>query len=169
MMLMVQEYGTILYKRPRNSEFPGALAEVYEYFASTYNGKIKDSTTTSYRIYLMVSANYLAEHKITDINDITPEIIVQFTLTLSRYSSYSAEKIMRLFAKLLRCAFEHGFSDEDKSRYCMNVKFYEGEKIPPTFSKNEIEMLLETIDCSTSSGKRDDAMIILNTNRFASV
>jgi integrase len=70
---------------------------------------------------------------------------------------------MRLFVKLLRFAFETGLSSEDKSRYCMKVQFYGGEKIPPTFTTDEIGNLLAAIDRSTSIGKRNYAMIMLST------
>jgi integrase len=70
---------------------------------------------------------------------------------------------MRLFVKLLHYAFERGLSAEDKSRYCMKVQFYSGEKIPPTFTTDEIEALLTAIDRNTTVGKRDYAMIMLST------
>jgi site-specific recombinase XerD len=163
MLLMMQDYGTILYKRPVDGTFPGVLGRLYEDFAATYSGIIKDSTMATYRTYLRVSADYLAEHEVSDVNDITPDTIVTFTMTLSKFSAHSSTSIMRLFVKLLRYAFEHGFSTEDKSRYCIKVQFYGGEKIPPTFSIEEIAQLLSAIDRSTASGKRDYAMIMLST------
>jgi site-specific recombinase XerC len=145
MLLMIQEYGTILYKRPSDQSFPGALGEIYENFTATYNGVIKESTLTSYRTYLKVSANYLSEQKVADVNDITPDIIVNFTMTLSRFSGCFAKDVMRLFSKFLHYAYECGLSAEDKSQYCMKVRFYDGEKIPPTFTTDEIEKILSVI------------------------
>jgi len=141
----------------------GALGEVYEDYAATYIGKIKESTLKSYRIYLNLSANYLTEHGISNVNDITPNTIVNFTMTLSKYSGNFAHDVMRLFVKFLRYAFERGLSAEDKSRYCMKAQFYKGEKIPSTFTTDEISAILSSINRSTSSGKRDYAMIMLST------
>jgi site-specific recombinase XerD len=163
MLLMVQKYGKILYKRPSESTFPGALGGLYEDYAATYSGIIKESTMTTYRTYLGVSADFLAKQGVCDVNDITPDTIVNFTITLSKFSGCSATSIMRLFSKLLHYAFEQGLSAEDKSRYCMKVQFYDGEKIPPTFTTDEIARLLAAIDRSKSSGKRDYAMIMLST------
>jgi site-specific recombinase XerD len=163
MLLMVQEYGTVYYKRPSDKAFPGALSGLYEDFCSSFIGCVKESTLVNYRVNLMVSAKYLAERDIFDVNAITSNTIVNFTITLSRLSAHTAKTVMRLFSQLLNYAHENGFSTENKSHYCMKVRFYAGEKIPPVFTISEIGQLLESIDRSTTSGKRDYAMIMLGT------
>jgi integrase len=163
MLLMVQEYGTILYRRPSDSAFPGKLSKVYEDYAATYIGIIKDSTLATYRNYLRVSANYFAEQGISNLNDITADIIVKFTITLSKYSGSFATSTIRFLSKLLHYAFESELSSEDKSHYCMKTQFYGGERIPSTFTTDEIERILASIDRNTSGGKRDYATIMLST------
>ena len=161
MLLMVQEYGTIHYKRLTGTVFHGELSALYEEYSNVLQRRVRDSTLAMYRTHLKVSADFLTSQGITDINDVDRNTIVNFTMTLSRFSGKSANCSLNLFSELLRYAFEQKLTREDMSPYCMRVKFHQGEKIPPTFTTDEIERTLAVINRTTAKGKRDYAMLIL--------
>ena len=161
MLLMVEEFGTIRYKRMTGIVFPDELSEPYEAFSTELQCRVRESTLKSYRSRLKISADHLVGQGITDINDVTQDTIVSFTMTLASFSGNSANSMLSLFSEFLRYAYDCGLTSEDKSRYCMKVKFFKGEKIPQTFTTDEIMRTIAVINRDTAIGKRDYAMLML--------
>ena len=161
MLLMIEGFGTILYKRATGVVFPDGLSEHYEMFSAVLQCRVRESTLKTYRSHLLISADYLSGQGITDVKDVTRDTVVNFTMSLARFSGSSANSILSLFSQLLDYVYECGFTTENKSQYCMKVNFYKGEKIPPTFTANEIARTIAIVNRSTAIGKRDYAMLML--------
>lgn len=162
MLISIQEYEKIFYKRVTDKPFPDGLSDVYENFAETMRLTIRENTFKDYRNHhLMYSAKYLAGNGITDISMVTCETVTDFTMTLSKFSGGMAKRIMSLFTRLLKYAYENNYTVKDLSMYCMNARFFRKEKIPPTFTKDEIERTLAVIKRNNADGKRDYAMLLL--------
>ncbi len=161
MLLSMQECGEIFTKRIIKSSFPDGLAAVYEEFLQELHGRIREKTFLSYRANLMRTANFFSANGIVDISQVTQDIVIAFTLTLSELNGRYANEIMALLSKLLKFAAKNGYSDTDKSAYCMKVRIVGGEKVPTTFTKTEIERILAVPDRDTPAGKRDYAFMLL--------
>ncbi len=162
MLLDMQNKGEISIRMQPKHDFPMKLAPVFgEFYNTTKEGKGK-STLITYRYYLMLIAKYLDSIGITDISEVTKEIVSDFTLTLSKYTGATANRILAIFSKLLNYAYEKGYTIENISATCMKVRLYRDNKIPSVFTKEEVEQTLSQIDRETKMGKRDYALLLLS-------
>ena len=162
MLLDMQNEGKISIRKKPKHGFPVGLAPIFnEFYDANKEGK-GDSTLITYRYYLMVTAKHLDSIGITDISEVTKEIVSDYTLTLSKFTGATANRILSIFSKLLNYAYENGYTIENISTACMKVRLYRDNKIPSVFTIEEIERTLSQIDRKTKMGKRDYALLLLS-------
>lgn len=161
LLLQFEKTGGIPQNRLKSSVFPVELSPAFEGYLESQRERLREVSLGNYRYLLVQTAKYLSNVGVQDISAVTQDVIVHYTSSLSRYSGKSANMVLHLFSEVLKYAFKQGMTEVDASQWCMKVRYYDGEKIPSTFTKEEIERTLLAIDRSTSLGKRDYAMLML--------
>ena len=161
MLLQLNDTGKINDNRLKVSAIPPEFAAVFEGYLDTRRERVRETTINSNRSRLAHMAKYLLGIGVSDVTGITREVIIQFTASLSRYSGRSASAFMSSLSGVLKYAYDQGFIADDVARFCMKPRYYEGEKVPFVFTKDEIERMLAAVDRSTDKGKRDYAMLMI--------
>jgi site-specific recombinase XerD len=97
------------------------------------------------------------------LSDITSADISDFMVTLAGLKRAS----IKVYTSVLKCFFRHlsetGVIETDLSPTVPEPKMYAEESIPETWTNEELQILLSSIDRTGGVGKRDYAMILLAT------
>jgi len=104
---------------------------------------------------------FLELRRIEGIRDISPELISGFVASLQGLSS----AYVRQHLSTLRCYFRflhnNGYSKQDWSVYIPKMVVHKNLTVPTLWEKEELELLLSSIDRGNAAGKRDYAIILL--------
>lgn len=102
---------------------------------------------------------HLKNHNLS-LSDITAETIDNYFLS----EQYSAEKRYRI-ASVVRDFLHYIFTEEivefDASVFVESGKYNKQNKLPTTYSEDEVRKTLECVDCSSPIGKRDYIILLL--------
>lgn len=105
--------------------------------------------------------NYCEENSIQSIQTIDLPVILQYLNNLDatkRLAIYTALWTLRGFMKYL---YGEGIIKIDYSKKIPKYKSTSQPKLPSTYTKEEVEKLISSVDRSTSIGKRNYAFILL--------
>ena len=122
---------------------------------------LSKATITNYKIYLHQFNSFLSAKQIRSLHRITSSEILQFIdgLNLDKPAArHVALCILRSYVKYL---FERGLVKIDFSKKIPSDNYKQQPKLPSTFSKEEIEQFINSIDRGNPKGKRDYAMFLL--------
>jgi len=161
MLLTYQETGEIRSNPGSRYVAPIEFCAVFEGYLAPKQEVLVENTLQTYKYALKRLANFLMGMGVYSFSDVTKDTIIAFTLSLSDLDGSSSNRVLGIFADLLNYAYGHGHIGENLSRCCMQVRYYKGDRIPATFTKEEIERTLSVIDRNTAIGKRDYAMIMI--------
>jgi len=124
--------------------------------------QISNSTLRSYNKYLGQFLLYLEENKVSELNQIKPDIILDYCESHSAiYSSstlYNSFCCLRVFLRYLK---SERLLETDYSSIVPSVSYKRNSKLPSTFTPDEAERLFRAIDRSSPMGKRDYTIILI--------
>lgn len=139
--------------RDENWLFPNV-----EEFLISLSEKLAPSTIYSYRLALRVFNSFLKEHNL-DILDINQKII-------EKYHNESAlgEKAIHMnhsrICKYLKFCHVNNYISEDLTKKLATFKLKERERLPDTYTEEEVRTVLNSIDRTSPKGKRDYSIIL---------
>ena len=146
--------------REREIIYEGILGDTFTSFIEERKKRgLSFRTIDSKRRYLYDFYCYLKNHDIS-LSDITAETIDSFFL----FEKYSAEKRYRIASNVrdfLRYIFMEGIVDHDASVFVESGKYDKQNKLPTTYSENEVKQALDCVDRSSAIGKRDYIILLL--------
>lgn len=145
------------YKPPKAYEAP-----LNEYLEICIRDGNAINTVNTKRKKLREFFVFLEGRKIA-LTDVTSADISDFMVTLAGLKRVS----IKVYTSVLRCFFRHlreiGIIETDLSPTVPEPKIYAEESIPETWTNEELQKLLSSIDRTGGVGKRDYAMILLAT------
>jgi len=143
--------------------FAGAIGNTIKAFidfrTSVYN--LAPVTANNYEIYLHSFLCFLGDRGIDTASKITQIEILQFVGQLNPAkpaARHVALYILRNYAKYL---YEKGLVNVNYSKKIPLDNYKQQSRLPSTFSKEEIELIINSIDRGNPKGKRDYAMFLL--------
>jgi site-specific recombinase XerD len=84
-----------------------------------------------------------------------------YFLTNAHYAPTTKKLLHYILRHVLRKTYELGATGSDVSLACENIRTFADAKIPCTYSNVEIQAILNSVDRSASTGKRDYAVLLL--------
>lgn len=138
----------------------GELLDSFKKYQSN-RFQISKSTLSNYNRYLGRFLLYLEKNNISDVNQLTPGVILEyctnhFTYSLSTlYNSFCA---LRVFLRYLKTK---ELLETDFSKIVPSVSYRRASKVPSTFSKDEAEKIFQAVERSNPIGKRDYAIMMI--------
>ncbi|MCP3932096.1 MAG: tyrosine-type recombinase/integrase, partial [Bacteroidetes bacterium] len=123
--------------------------------------QISNTTLSRYNKYLGQFFLYLERHSINSLDQLNPSIILNYCSSQSPYSLstlYNSFCSLRVFFRYLK---NEGLLEVDYSDLVPSVHYNRASKIPSTFTKDEADRILQTIDRSNPIGKRDYIIILI--------
>ena len=145
---------------PFPTQFEHIATEYIEYLGTRY---LAETTIKTKIPQIKRFLCFLDEYNTKKIEDISAEHINAFSKTLCGYNVKTYNGIMVTIRQFLKYLYIKGFVSENLCHCVVLGTVYRYSEIPSTFTKEEIEKILSSIDRSSRTGKRDYAIISLAT------
>jgi len=140
---------------------PEAIRRLLDEFYEQYAKKVVPNTLDRAKHDIEKFMNYLDDMGITDFRFVTIPIIHDFILTLHGYSPKTITDVLSRIRFLCKFAYEKNYHDEDMSIRIRNTRTVANRYVPTTYTADETEKLLASVDRGNPVGKRDYAILLL--------
>jgi integrase/recombinase XerD len=119
------------------------------------------STIDGFKVFLLRFVEVCESLNVTELKNLDPSIVIKFINTLAGHEKCRVHSELCKLRALLRFLGENDFAD--KNLLCVVPKFSwdKKSKVPSSYSPQEVEKLLNSIDRGNPKGKRDYAMLLL--------
>lgn len=117
------------------------------------------STRRSFERGLFVASEYFAAKNIISIRDVRLSDIIQLFSEIKTSNESSTIIIIQTMRAFMKFVYEKGYTDR-----AVRIPKYRNirqPKLPSTYTSEEVETLIDSIDRSTRLGKRDYAIILI--------
>ena len=161
MLISYQKDGDFEFRTPRiERSFSGETGEKILLFFQHERSIGRSEKTIECREFYLHSFNqYLVQNKLS-FNDMSVDVIEEYF----RFMGYelsnrhnSANHLRQLFHYL----YDNGYSDRDNAVFVLKDQYRMQNKIPTTYTEEEIARTLAAVDRSSAIGKRDYLIILL--------
>jgi site-specific recombinase XerD len=158
-----QQHGVIFKRQAtRLHRWPDAYEEICETFLDSYvNNRLSSKTARIFKAQLEKLTLYLVQNKVNSIANVSPSIIDGYISTYSGYSKRTLDHALHILRSFFKFVFNQGLTVTDLSTCIPRIKINTKSTVPSTFSIDEIERLLNSIDRGNPTGKRDFAILLL--------
>lgn len=160
-----QNTGKILLGKRRKppKELNGAIGKsmngFIDYKTTIYS--LSKNTIINYKLYLHAFNYFLSERCIRSEQNITLSEILQFTNTFNPKKPAARHVSLGILRNYVQYLFERGLISVDFSKKIPSDNYRQQPKLPSTFTIEEIEQFINSIDRGNPKGKRDYAMFLL--------
>jgi site-specific recombinase XerD len=136
-----------------------SMMDFIDYKTTIYS--LSKATITNYKIYLHAFNCFLSEKRIRSVRRITSSEILQFTGGLNPHKPAARHVALCIFRSYMQYLFERELVSTDYSKKIPSDNYKQQPKLPSTFTKEEMEQFISSIDRGNPKGKRDYAMFLL--------
>ena len=165
---MLEDYSLhrVLTRRYYASKNPLALAESFKPLFNEYtdfldSSELSVSTINHYKKISVVFMDYLAQRKVSSVDQITMDICHLYLKTLAGYSFKTVEQNVCGVRYFLRFLHSSGKISVDYAEKIHMPSISKSARIPSAWQEEELKAMLASIDRNSPTGKRDYAMIVL--------
>lgn len=159
-----QEHGK-LFVRHFDTKYPltfiGPFADIINDFLEykKVECRLSWSTRRCYERGLYIASEYFAAKNIISIRDVKLSDIIQLFSEIKTIAEFPTILIIQTMRGFMKFAYEKNYTDRAvRIPKYRNIK---QPKLPSTYTSEEIEILIDSIDRSTRLGKRDYAIILI--------
>lgn len=131
------------------------------YFEYRMKIGIADKSIQISTLHLERFFSFLIKRGITEPSQVSIKIIYEFLESLSAFEKPTVNHTMRTVRYYLKYCFENGFSNQELFSKLPNVHYNRQSRLPSSYSSDEVDALLKSIDHGNPCGKRDYAIILL--------
>lgn len=143
-------------------QFHHEYQDVFNGFLSYLRDKgYSEGSIRTFRSRLMQIQNFIKNDGCPNISALTTEHLERYTTSLSRNSPKTIARKLRLLKSFLEYAHNNGYITEPLAPVIPKVRVPRNIHLPTTFTKEEVAILLESVDRSNPLGKRDYAILAL--------
>lgn len=154
--------GVVIRQTNSKKDFSGNYKELFEgYLKSQIERGLSVGSITTLRSHLFRLENFLLDSGVTKFDKLTREIVNLYIESFINYSTGSASSSLREFGRLCDYAAMVGSHKESFSVMIPHVKNIRRQRLPHTFTPEEIQKLLSAVDKNNPGGKRDYAMLLM--------
>jgi site-specific recombinase XerD len=131
----------------------------YENECKNNEYSLRGMRTRLQRLFFFV--DYLSLRKVTDVNEITPEIISDYVLCVSPKHEKSMASILTTLRVFLRFLYLNRYTEKDLSLSVPKQNRYYYPPVPSTWEPGDVKRILDAADRGNPTGKRDYAILLL--------
>jgi integrase/recombinase XerD len=157
------ETGTVKFRRCQKfRDLPGAVGQTMrDYIEHRQSYGISRGTVEEYKHRFQQFLSYLENSSINDVRSISQQLLLNYAHQLGFCTTYVRHRNLSVVKGYLRYLYDQGLTDIDCSRMVPKDRFIKQAKLPSTYTKDEVEKLIASIDRSSPKGKRDYAMVLI--------
>lgn len=142
--------------------FSEAFAQLFEEFMESYKGHgLAKSTLSIYRARLLRFHDYLVDSGIASFNEIQPDTINSYVQSMARFSTTYVSETLRLLRQLFAYAYHNGYIENNYEANLPHVRNLRQQKLPSTFTEEEMTEIVASVDRNNPIGKRNYAIFLL--------
>ncbi|WNF35105.1 site-specific integrase [Bacillaceae bacterium IKA-2] len=158
-----QSTGTFQYRRAKKSyQFYGCIGNpMVDFLNHRKSLGITENTLGHYRLNLHRFLSFFNEEGVMETEAIKKQHILGFVNQLGFYTPATRHSMLTTLRGFMRYLHDNGYTGIDFSYLIPKDNYKKQCKLPTTYTKNEVESLINTVDRSSPKGKRDAAMILL--------
>ncbi|MGH4120944.1 site-specific integrase [Clostridium sp.] len=155
--------GNISYRSSKKKfEFNGTMGTIIsDYLIYRRSRNISKDTLDSNRLYLVRFQKYLDTSSISDFKNISQQDILSFVKSLSFYTSATRHCILCSLRGFLKYLYQSNTLCTDWSYLVPKDNYKKEARLPTTYTKDEVESILNAVDRGNPKGKRDYAILLL--------
>jgi site-specific recombinase XerD len=137
----------------------GAL--MIEYIAFRANQRLNKNTISVYKCHLSRFLHFLRNNNIEAITSVCLTHILNYLKSIGTSNKTSVHLSIQVLRGFFRYLYTQRILGTDFSFMIPRSNYKSQPKLPSTYSKDEVEKLIASIERSSSVGKRDYAIILL--------
>jgi len=162
-LIEYQLTGTISYRiKPNRELLHGAIGNTIQLYLDCRKSKgISPDTLYDNRLYLGRFSKYLDSVGRNSFVELTQQDIVGFIKSISYSTKATVHCTLCTLRGFLRYLNSDGILAIDWSYLVPKDNYKNGAKLPTTYTKEEVERMLQAVDRGNPKGKRDYAMMLL--------
>lgn len=164
MLSAYQQFGTVMLRRRKHREFPAQFTEsVDAYFGKMCKDFMSDNTVKTHKTTLHRLTEFLDGQGVQSVNGITLDSLNSYIkMVLCNYSKNIVRHELGVMRRFLNYLHTRGDLPKDLSACLPKMRISSTPThLPSTFSPEEVERLLASVDRSSPSGKRDYAVLMI--------
>ncbi|MEJ7738720.1 MAG: hypothetical protein WKF97_14935 [Chitinophagaceae bacterium] len=123
--------------------------------------RLNEKTLRGYSWYLYQFLKYLKECETYNPDLLSPLKIMKYAATLLPNAAGAKHLALSIIQNFLRYLYDEEKTRKDLSLIVPKDNYKKQPRLPSTYTKQEVLVILNSIDRSTSVGKRDYAMLLL--------
>lgn len=164
MLYDYQRFNDVLVKKRIYRDFPPCFSKHAEEYLDDLRDAWKSSITIGkHKLFLWRLTGFFVDHGVSSYDNITINLLADFfNLLLCNHCSQSIREYSNILRKYFSFLYENGYMKQNfatKIPASPTVKI--PQRLPSVWSLDEIERVLNSVDRSSSQGKRDYAILIL--------
>jgi integrase/recombinase XerD len=159
----IKTTGMITFRaKSKSYEFKGEVGNlILQYLQNRKSNGATEDTINAHKLYLHRFIGYLNSNHALSLSSIDKEHILGFIYTLEVYTKSTIHCTLCSLRCFLRYLFENQYLDGNLDYLVPNSSYKKEAHLPTTYTKDEVELLINAVDRSNPKGKRDVAMILV--------
>jgi len=157
------ETGAVKFRRCQKfRQLPGAVGQTMQnYIAYRKSYGISRGTIEEYKHRFQNFLSHLEDNGVHDVCLISQKLLMNYANQLGFCTPYVRHRTLSIIKAYLRYLYDEGLTETDCSRMVPKDKFVKQPKLPSTYTKEEVQALITSIERSSPKGKRDYAMVLI--------
>ena len=144
------------------TDLHGPIGRLMELFLSHKKAlRLKDSSIHECRQHLSRFFRYLDQHGVTDIEAVNHFHVLNFLKGIDVRYSTLPHITLQSIRGFFRYLYQNGHTQVDLSRLVPKDNHKKQTRLPSTYSRQEIEKMLDAIDRANATGKRNYTVVLL--------
>lgn len=155
------ETGAVLIKKEQ-VDLDGPIGVLMtKYLSVKTDQRLNNKTVYAYKLHLSRFLHFLKNNKIEAITSVCLLHILKYIKGISPRTLTAARTSIQVLRDFFKYLYAKRILETDFSYMIPRTNYKSQSKIPSTYTKEEIEKLIASIERSSSIGKRDYAIILL--------
>lgn len=157
------ETGAVKFRRRQKfRDLQGAIGQTMrDYIAYKQSYGISRDTIEGYKHCLQHFLSYLDDSDIHDVRSINQQLLMNYGNQLGFCTPYVRHRNLSVIKEYLRYLYDQKLTETECSRMVPRDKYVKQPKLPSTYTREEVEALIASIERSSPKGKRDYAMVLI--------
>ena len=132
-----------------------------EYLAYKKSIRVSDITLKAHRWHLHQFSDYLVTRGLSSISLLSPLELMYYASDIFKNEPAAKNATLIVVRRFLIYCYDRGYIKRNLSQVVPKDNYRQQAKLPSVYAKEEVRIILDSIDRSTAIGKRNHAIILL--------
>ncbi len=148
-------------RKPKYEITDAFRSVVDEYLDHKKSMRVSDITLKAHRWHLYQFSDYLISREVQSIDFLSPLELMYYASEIFPDEPAAKNQSLIVVRRFLNYLYDKGYIKRNLSQVVPKDNYRQQAKLPSVYTKDEIRQILQSIDRSTSIGKRNYVIILL--------